>query len=368
MALPPPSRPDAWRRVWRIATGNTPLAACLLALALYLLLLAWIPQFASGPAPADRWRAQTRFGPWTETMYRLGLFTLARSPIVPALLSLLAFLLLLRGADLAEALIIREPAGRRRWEMVFPLLACLGTLTLLSGLLVGSRWGWREEGLIGPETPVSAACPGRLRFYTVGSGPRLTIQATDAPGHPLDLQPTAREAARPELVLYLTPAAPEASFAIPESGLVVRLEAQGALSARSPIRVEVFRAPGGERVGETVSGEDALSWEVEGVRLEVLRSPYPLVAAACDPGLWLKWAGLVVGTVGMVGWWAMEGRRKALRPVLIALTVAVSGLTGYSLAAHGTLGAVPFQLEAAALWLVGLAIGLLRPERLSASG
>ncbi|MFN3761664.1 MAG: hypothetical protein ACK4WK_00490 [Anaerolineae bacterium] len=363
MRASPPHRPDPWRLVWRMATGNIPLAACLFGLALYLLLLAWIPQFPPGPATTDRWLVQTRFGPWTGTMYRLGLFSLAGSPAVSVLLSLLAFLLFLRFAEWADALRsrLRDKENRGQWWAgVFPLLACLGALVLLAGLLIGHRWGWREEGLIGPETAPSSGHP---RQYRMGFGPSLTVRATDDAGRPLKLQQTARDAAQTELLLYLTPSSRERSFAIPESGLVVRVGVQGDLSARSPILVEVFRAPGGERVQETVVEGGDFSLTVDGVHLEISRQPYPILALADDPGLWPKWGGLVVGTVGLVGTLSLGGRKRRIPALLLsALTVLVAGLAGYSLGTEGTLAALPFQLEATALWLVGLAVWLSRQK------
>lgn len=365
MTVSPPYRPDPWRLAWRTATGNIPLAVCLFVLALYLLLLARIPQFPPGPATTDRWLVQTRFGPWTGTMYRLGLFSLAGSPAISVLLSLLAFLLFLRTAELADAFCsrLRDRDHRGRWwDGMFPLLACLGALVLLGGLLIGHRWGWREEGLVGPET---ASFPGRdkgaPRSYLVGFGPSLTVRATDDVDRPLKLQQTARESAQTELVLYLTPAAPERSFAIPESGLVVRLGVRGDLSAQSPILVEIFRAPGGERVQEATMGGDRFSLTVDRVHLEISRQPYPLLALADDPGLWLKWVGMVLGMMGLVGILSLGGRKGRIPGLLLsAFTVLVAGMAGYSLGTRGTLGALPFQLEVTALWLAGLGVWLIR--------
>ncbi|MBC7226055.1 MAG: hypothetical protein H5T61_02315 [Thermoflexales bacterium] len=367
MTVSPPHRPDPWRLVWRTATGNIPLAVCLFVLAFYLLLLAWIPQFSSGPATTDRWRVQTRFGPWTGAMYRMGLFSLAHSPVVLVLLSLLAFLLFLRTVELAEGLRsrFRDPDCRRHgWVGTFPLLASLGVLVLLAGLLIGHRWGWREEGLVGPEIAPSPGHGGRTPHqYLVGFGPSLTIRAADDAGRPLKLQQTARDEAQTELVLYLTPSAPERSFAIPESSLVVRVGGRGDLSARSPILVEIFRAPGGERVQEATVEGDSFSVTVDGVHLEISRQPYPILALVYDPGLWLKWMGLVLGAIGLVGWLILGGQSGRIPGLLLSgLTLLVAGLAGSSLGTRGALGALPFQLEATALWLVGLGVWLIRQK------
>ena len=365
MTVSPPHRPDPWRRAWRTATGNIPLAVGLFVLALYLLLLAWIPQFPPGPATMDRWLVQARFGPWTGTMYRLGLFSLASSPAISVLLSLLAFLLFLRTVEWADTLrsCLRDRDRRGRWWAgIFPFLAYLGALVLLGGLLIGHRWGWREEGLVGPATVPSPGHEGGTpRTYLIGFGPSLTIRATDDAGHPLKLQQTAREAAQTELVLDLTPSTPERSFAIPESGLVVRLGGRGNLSAQSPIRVEIFRAPAGERVQEATIEDDRLSLTVDGVHLEISRQPYPLLALAEDPGLWPKWGGLILATIGLVGTLSLGGKKGRIAGLLLsALSVLVAGMAGYNLATRGTLGARPFQLEMTALWLAGLIAWLIR--------
>ena len=366
MTASPPQPADPWRRAWRAATGNIPLAVCLFLLALYLLLLAWIPQSSPGLAAVDRWRIQTRFGPWTGTLYQLGLFSLTRSPVISVLLSLLAFLLLLRGTEQADALRsqIRDRADRHWWTGLFPLLSCLGILILLTGLLIGARWGWREEGLIGPEPP---SFPGRAGgtpgLYRTGLGPSLTVRSTDAAGRPLKLQQTAREAAQTELLLYLTPSAPESAFAIPESGLVVRLGVRGDLSAQSPILVEVFRAPSGERVQETTMEQSPFRLSADGILLEIVRQPYPLMAAVYDPGWGPKWVGLILGTIGLVGTLRPGWRRERVAGSLLSiLTLLVAGLAGYGLATRGALGALPFQLEISALWLAGLGVWLIRQK------
>ncbi len=362
------SRPDPWRLIWRIVTGNIPLAVCLLLLALYLLLLAWIPQFSPGSAAVDRWLVQTRFGPWTGTMYQLGVFSLAYSPFLTVLLSILAFLLLVRGVEGIAALrfFLRGESGRGEgWQTAaFTSLACLGALTLLAGLLIGQRWGWREEGLVALQ---GGRVPGRdeiPRMYVTRFGPRLTVRATDAAGRSISLQQTVREEARPELVLYLSPSAPETSFAVPEHNLVVRLGILGAFSDQSPVQVEVFRAPRGERSQEALIDQDLFHLTVNGTNLEILREPYPLLAAAYDPGLWPKRIGLILGVLSLVGaLWPWQRKDRAWRVFLVVLTLGVGGLSAWSLEARGTLGGTALNQGVGALWMIGLAVWLIRHRR-----
>ena len=92
-------RRDLWRTAWRLATGDRLLAFLLLSLSLYLVALTLVPQLPSASLDADRWllQAQARFGTATGTMYRLGLFSLTRSPILRLLLVGLSFLLAVRA-------------------------------------------------------------------------------------------------------------------------------------------------------------------------------------------------------------------------------------------------------------------------------
>lgn len=362
----PSLRPDPWRLVWRIVTGNVPLAVCLFVLALYLLLLAWIPQFSPGSVATDRWLAQSRFGPWTGTMYRLGIFSLARSPFLTILLSLLLFFLLIRGIDLAVAFWESVRSGSEPghfWQIgAFFLLADLGVLIFLLGLLIGQRWGWREEGLIALD---NGRVPGRDEVpgvFATHSGIRLTVRATDAFGSPANLQRSVRQAAQPELILYLSPAASETSFAIPEHNLVIWLGVQGVFSARSPVQIEVFRAPSGERVQGTRMDQDSLRLAVDEVHLEIVREPQPLLSAIYDPGLWPKRVGLILGTVSLAGaLWPWRRKERVVGVFLSILTLAVGGVSAWSLETSGTFrGSFPFQMEITALWLVSLAIWLSR--------
>lgn len=344
------------------------LAVCLLLLAVYLLLLAWIPQFSPGSA-VDRWLAQTRFGSWTGAMYRLGIFSLAYSPVPRALLSLLGFLLLVRVVEQVtllrsqpQGLMSQEPS---RWAGIFSLLAHTSALALLVGLLIGWQWGWREEGLIALD---GGYVPGRAekpRVYVVHLGPRLTVRATDATGHPVALQRTVFEATHPELVFHLTPLNPETSFAVPEHNLVIRLGIQGTFSFQSPIHLEVFRAPDGERIQETQMDGNSFNLTANGVSLEIIRQPYPLLAAAYDPGLWLKRVGLILGTSSLVGaLWPRVQKERVSRLLLAFLTLVVGALFAWSLETTGALREVlPLQTEISILWIVALALWLLRHRK-----
>lgn len=104
---------DPWRVLWQIATSDYLLGGVLLALALALLLAAWLPQTsARGPALDVAWQAQVqrRFGgvAWFETvralLQALGAFHVTGAAWFRLLLALLALALLARLVDSVEGL------------------------------------------------------------------------------------------------------------------------------------------------------------------------------------------------------------------------------------------------------------------------
>jgi hypothetical protein len=103
-------------------------------------------------------------------------------------------------------------------------------------------------------------------------------------------------------------------FAIPEAQLIVRLTPQPdqAISAHTPVLVQVYRSPAGQLTTETVVEGDA-ELTVGDVTLELTSAPYARLAAAFNPGLWPTAAGLVLLGAGMLGSAAWPGRRFWLR-------------------------------------------------------
>lgn len=212
-------QPDIWRWLWRIATGNALLAASLLAVILYWLILTIFPQFSSDADLLASWAAQTRFGRATGFLHRIGLFSAGNSPLIPLLLSVLGFAVLLRAFGRGEVLLRSLRNRTPPLSAIFPAIAEIGALLLLCGLLIGRVGGWRVEGLVGETgtivpgrgltlemTPAGPRVqPGDARAYVVGYGPRLTLRALDAQGRELPLQRTPRESPQPSLSFCLTP-------------------------------------------------------------------------------------------------------------------------------------------------------------------
>jgi cytochrome c biogenesis protein ResB len=195
---------DPWRISWQAITSDYLLGGTLVALALALILAAWLPQMTDlGPDDAA-WQAEMfrRFGGegWSDTvrswLHTVGAFHVTRSVGFHLLLALLAFCLLARFFDSVEGLwrgwrgrVLPEHASwmaveedweelaaglrRRRfriaisdapseeaggggragivlcadrwpWGELGPVLVYLGGLMALLGMVVTTLWGWRS--------------------------------------------------------------------------------------------------------------------------------------------------------------------------------------------------------------------------------
>ncbi|HIP87613.1 MAG TPA: hypothetical protein EYH27_04150 [Anaerolineales bacterium] len=363
-----------WHIAWGVATGDASLAIVLFALALCWTLLLFLPQAPSDPLTMGRWAVQVeaRFGSLSAPLRSLGFFSLLHSPLYYALLSALAFLLLVRTVAWVERLWVGRRVGRgagewspvdgegleemarwlarrgyrtRRtakghvlqadrwpWAELMAVMVHVGPLLLLVGLWVGGLRGWRVEGLIGEvgkrvgvpgggtiglvETPAGWVSdrPG-VRLYVAGVGPEIAVSAVDLEGDMLGLQQAAGEPLFSTLQFRLTEREPDAYFAIPEAGLVVRIapEPEAALQPGMSLRVQVFRSPSGNLVWEESIQGEAVGIAVEGVRIRIEHGTYPVLSAVYDPGRWLKMMALVVTGLAMLGWGFWPVRRLWLR-------------------------------------------------------
>lgn len=109
---------DPWRALWQIVVGDYTLGLLLLALALALLLAAWLPQTSAGEAAVDvdwqaeverRWGGEAWFDAVRSPLQALGAFFVADAAWFRLLLAFLALALFARLIDRAEALWV----GRR---------------------------------------------------------------------------------------------------------------------------------------------------------------------------------------------------------------------------------------------------------------
>jgi hypothetical protein len=143
-------------------------------------------------------------------------------------------------------------------------------------------------------------------------GPGVRAAAVDEAGRSLPLQQTAE--ANPVTHQLTVPLTEDRYFAIPEAQLIVRLTPQPdqAISAHTPVLVQVYRSPAGQLATETIVKGDA-ELTVGDVTLELTSAPYARLVAAFNPGLWPTAAGLVLLGAGILGNAAWPRRRFWLR-------------------------------------------------------
>jgi hypothetical protein len=199
------------------------------------------------------------------------------------------------------------------WAYLFPLVAHIGALLLLAGLLLSRLLGWQVEGLV-LQNGQRVSLPGVNRWvalpedngitthsagvvaFSERRGPGVRVRAVDNEGRPLQLQPAAEAESSSEAMISLTE---DRYFAIPEPGLVARLTPRSS-EAFARVEVQVYRSPPGEMITETVTekgGEARLP--VEGVTVEFTPAPYALVTAIYNPGRWPAGFGLLLLMVGI---------------------------------------------------------------------
>ena len=457
-----PSRPrHLWRTLWRLAAGDRSLAVILIGMAVTLALVLAIPQLPPTLSETGPWLAQVRarFGPAMPVLNALGLFSMGNSPLFRFLLALLALSLLVRAVDRAVELsagrraadpdseaawralaakdetVVRRRLSKRgyrvvpstdgalqadRWPIAeaLALLAHLGPILIIIGLLVGVVWGWRINRLEAqPGEAIEIAGRGAIvvpelaaggqarvdgvRLYAEGEMPEVIVTAVGAGGDPLGLIETPDARPSGSLVFRLSDEAPSTYFAIPDEALFVRLtlDPEAEAGADAPLLFQVFRIRSGEQIAAgTLSGSSEGLETAEGIEIEIERQEYLVVTAIHDPGYWIKLIGILVtaaGVMGRVFWsprglwvragpdgpegygrlprWAIEPAddRKgiwgkstlALRFLGVALTPFVAGAALWSLVQEGVLwGGTTWQVAVTATWLVVLGLWLITTE------
>jgi hypothetical protein len=231
--------------------------------------------------------------------------------------------------------------------------------------------------------------------------PELTITAVSTSGESLGLIQTPEADPADRLSLRLSDEMPSTHFAIPEAALFVRvtLDPEAPAGADTPILVQIFRIRSGEQVAEgTITGpEDGLQ-VAEGVEIEVRRERYLLLSAVHDPGYGIKFVGLLVTALALIGrilwpprrlWireagevegrgnlprWLIEApaegrsaREKGaigMRILTAALAPVVAGWAIWNLWQEGVLWAgAPLQIGLTAAWLLCLAVWLIGNQK-----
>jgi hypothetical protein len=351
----PEQSSDPWRILWQFSTSDGVLAVLLLATAASVVLTSWIPQQPISDADYARWlsQAQARFGGATSAMRVLGVFNIASSLGFRLLLALVSSCLLLRLVEKIDRLRrtrgVTEPGGdwieisgrqlrtllkdlrRRRyrvvggrsvfqidrwpWARLFPLVAHVGALLLLAGLLLSRLWGWQVEGLV-LQNGQRASLPGAGNWVALtengggmthssgvvavfeARGPGVQVRAVGESDQPLQIQLASEAEPSTEVMIALIE---DRYFAIPAAALIARLTPQST-EAYTRVDIQVYRSPPGEMIAETVTEEGGQAkLAVEGVTLEFTPAPYALVTATYSPGRWAAGLGLVLLMIGISG-------------------------------------------------------------------
>ena len=358
--------PDPWRAVWRFATSDDMLVVLLIAIALGATLTAWIPQQPASDIDYSRWlsQMQARFGQAAPVIQTLGLFDITSSLTFRALLALLGGCLVLRLVEgiggLRDDREEEEPDGewqelpewdylsltddlRRRsyrvrgassltqvdrwpWSSVLPMVAHLGALLLLVGLILFQLLGWQvsdvilQEGgrvsLRGGQEEVTLATGGGLEHspgvvaYLGERGPGIRAKAFNNQDELLELLLTPDAEPRTDLRIALTG---ETFFAIPSAELIVRLTPRSD-QAYARVDIQIYNSPTGDIIAERTTEEGGYGeFAVAGVTLEFGPAPFARATAVHNPGRLPAALGLLLLTLGLLGSLAYSERRFWLR-------------------------------------------------------
>ena len=358
--------PDPWRVAWRFATSNEMLVVLLIGIALSVTLTAWIPQQPSSDVDYARWlsQMQARYGQTTGVLQMLGLFDITSSVTFRGLLAILAGTLVLRvaegvdglrrGRDVCEAegdwqelgdwdfaSLLKTLRGRHYrvrsasseaqvdrwpWSVVLPLVAHVGALLLLAGLLLFQVFGWRATDVVlqeGERVSVRDGAAwlaltenGELRYdrsvigFLGERGPGVVAEAVDNEGESLAL--LLRPDAEPSETLRVALTG-DTYFAIPAEELVVRLTPRSD-EAYTRTDVQIYGSPTGEIIAERVTEKGGHGeFEVGDVTLTFKAAPYARATAVHNPGRLPAVVGLAVLVLGITGSLVWTERRFWVR-------------------------------------------------------
>lgn len=241
------------------------------------LLLPQIPVSADDTAAFNRWIAelQPRLGEATRPLAAFGLLTIRSSLLIRLVLGCLALVTAANVDRLRTAKAEAEDGGAS--ARLARVIISVGGVLLIGGWGAQMLWGWQDPEVIAwpgaqiilPDRGLAMAQPagpvglanGRFGLYVLARGERagLEVNATDANGEQLPLLPSVQEAAQETLRLAFTTRDPEAFFAVPDAGLIMRLNQIG-----ETIQIQAYRSASGDLLAET-----QLDWTDAGVVLEV---------------------------------------------------------------------------------------------------
>ena len=277
----------------------------LLSIQIAAFALPQIPVPPSESTAFSRWLAelQPSLGNQTRLLASLGLLTLRGSWLMRLGLALLTLVV---AANLDA---LRESWGKslRSRSQIGRLLICAGGILIIGGWGGQMLWGWRDPEVIAwpesditlPERDVSIAQPrgplsvwtGQYGLYTLTRGKRigLEVQVTGTGESRLGLLPSVNEAPRNSLRIAFTTGDPEAFFAVPEAGLIFRLN-----QLPDAIQIQAYRSASGDLLVEHQLGENnpESTLDIDGVTATIVRTLLPRYEVVYNPGAVLEAVGL----------------------------------------------------------------------------
>lgn len=294
--------------LWAGAASRHLVRATVVVLVLLQIAAVILPQI---PVPTTETAAYNRrlaelqpmLGKATRPLASLGLLTIRGSLLLRFLLACLA---LIAAANLDQ---LRRSTAAARWSRshLARLTICLGSLLMIGGWAAQMLWGWQDPEVIAwpgadlvlPERQLTFGQPtgpiglagGRYGVFVIARGERTGLEATatDADGRPLQLLPSVNEAPQDRLQLAFTSRDPEAFFAVPTAGLIVRLN-----QIAETVQMQAYRSASGDLLAETTvprtASEAAL--EVDGAVVFFQITQLPRYEVIYNPGALAEVLGL----------------------------------------------------------------------------
>ena len=211
-------------------------------------------------------------------------------------------------------------ALRESWEQplrsraqIGRLLICIGGVLIIGGWGGQMLWGWRdpeviawpENDIVLPERDVSIAQPrgplsvwtGQYGLYTLTRGKRigLEMQVAGAGKAQLGLLPSVNEAPQNSLRIAFTTGDPEAFFAVPEAGLIFRLN-----QLPDAVQIQAYRSASGDLLVEhqLQANDSESTLDVDGVTATLVQTLLPRYEVVYNPGAVLEAVGLGLFAAG----------------------------------------------------------------------
>lgn len=300
-------------RLWTGLTSRAMVAVVIVLLLTVQIVAFSLPQIpvpASEAAGYGRWLAelQPRLGDQTRLLASLGLLTIRGSWITRLCLALVALVVAVN----ADAVRAAWQAGAPARDQIGRLLVGVGGILIIAGWGAQMLWGWRDpEVITWPGDPITVAergieiaqprgpaalWTGRYGIYALrrGRSTGLELQVTEDESV-LGLLPSVDEAPQETLRVTFTTRDPEAFFAVPEAGLIFRLN-----QLDDAVQIQAYRSARGDLLVEhqlqVADGDFKLA--VNGAEVAIGQTLLPRYEVIYNPGAWVEVLGVVLLAAG----------------------------------------------------------------------